>query len=46
VTDKATTSAEEQVGIMIIQTGESIKHKAVYGDMDGGREQRTLIEAD
>jgi hypothetical protein len=37
---------EEQVGIVNIQMGESIKRKAVYGDVDGGREQRTLIEAD
>jgi hypothetical protein len=31
---------------VIIQTGESIERKAVYGDIDGGRKQRTLIEAD
>jgi hypothetical protein len=31
---------------VIIQTGESIKREAVYGDVNGGREQRTLVEAD
>jgi hypothetical protein len=31
---------------VIIQTGESIKREAVYGDVNRGREQRTLVEAD
>jgi hypothetical protein len=31
---------------MIIQTGESIKCEAVYRHINGGREQRTLVEAD
>jgi hypothetical protein len=31
---------------VIIQTGESIKYEAVYWHVNGGREQRTLVEAD
>jgi hypothetical protein len=31
---------------MIIQAGEYMKHKTVYWYINGGREQRTLVEAD
>jgi hypothetical protein len=31
---------------VIIQTGESIKREAVYQHVNGGREQRMLVEAD
>jgi hypothetical protein len=46
MTNKATTGTEEKVGIVIIQTGESIKRETVYGHVNGGREQRSLVERD
>jgi hypothetical protein len=46
VTDEASTRTEEEVGVVIIQMREGIKHEAVHGHVHGGREQRTLVEAD
>jgi hypothetical protein len=45
-TYKATTSAEEEIGIIIQQTGESVKSEAVDSQRYGGRENRLLIESD
>jgi hypothetical protein len=46
VADKASTRAEEQVGIMIVQMRQGVKRKAVHGHVDGSGEQRMFIEAD
>jgi hypothetical protein len=46
VTDEASTRAEEQVGIVIIQTRKGIKCEAIHGHEDGSGEQRTFIETD
>jgi hypothetical protein len=46
VTDEASTQAEEQVGIVIVQTRKGVEHEAIHGHKDGSGEQRTFIEAD
>jgi hypothetical protein len=46
VTDKASTRAEEQVGIVIVQTRKGVEREAIHGHKDGNGEQRTFIEAD
>jgi hypothetical protein len=43
-TYKATTCAEEEVSIVVQQTGESIKSKAVDGQGYGSREDRLFIK--
>jgi hypothetical protein len=44
-TYKATTSAEEKVGIVRRKMGEGIKGEAVHSNGDRSREHRTLIES-
>jgi hypothetical protein len=46
VTDEASTRAEEQVGIMIIQTRKGVKHEAIHRHENRSGEQRTFIEGD
>jgi hypothetical protein len=46
VTNKATTSAEEEICVMVMQTGESIRHNTVHGYEDGEGEQRLFVERD
>jgi hypothetical protein len=46
MTYKATTSAEEKIGVIRRGMGESIKGKTVYGNGNGSGEYRTLIESE
>jgi hypothetical protein len=46
VTNEAPTRGEEQVGVMIRQTGKGIKGSAVDGHKDGRGEARTMIKLD
>jgi hypothetical protein len=42
--NKAATSSKEQIGIMLIQSGKSIKGSAIDFDKDGGGEVRLVEE--
>jgi hypothetical protein len=44
--DEATTRTEEEIGIFIRQTGQSIKGEAIHGHINGGREERSFIKTD
>jgi hypothetical protein len=46
MTDEAATRTEEEVSVVVMQTGESIKCEKVHRHKDGGREQRSLVEGD
>jgi hypothetical protein len=46
VTNEASTRAEEQVGIVIIQTRKGVEREAIHRHEDRSGEQRTFIEAD
>jgi hypothetical protein len=44
MTDEVATRTEEEIGIVVMKTGESIKCETVHGHEDGGGEQRLLVE--
>jgi hypothetical protein len=45
VADETTTRAEEEISVMIIETGESIEHKAVHRHVNWSREETVLVKA-
>jgi hypothetical protein len=44
VANKAATSSKEQISIMLIQSGKSVKSSAIDFDKDRGREARLVEE--
>jgi hypothetical protein len=46
VADETTTCAEEEISIMIVETGEGIEREAIHGHIDRGREERALVKTD
>jgi hypothetical protein len=45
VTNEATTRAEEQIGVVVRQTGKGVKCETVHRHIDGGRKERLLVES-
>jgi hypothetical protein len=44
--NEATTGTEEEVGIFVGQTGQSVECKTVHGHVDGGRKESSFIKVD
>jgi hypothetical protein len=44
VTDEAMVSQEEEISVVVLQTGKSIERNTVQRHKDRGREQRLFVE--
>jgi hypothetical protein len=46
MTNKATTRTEEEIGVVVMQMGESIKHNTVHRHEDRDGEQGLFVKGD